>query len=64
MHLMGSGTMLRLVSVVRGLPSLSKSQQQFITAKEGHSREVSTGVWIWEKVLQVFHFRFNSVGSF
>lgn len=64
MHLMGSGTTARLVSVVHGLPSSSESQQQFITAKEGYSREVSARVSIWEMVLRVFHFRFISVGSF
>lgn len=64
MHLMGSGTTARLVSAVRGLPSLSKSQQQFITAKEGYSPEISARVEIREKVPRVFHFRFISLGSF
>lgn len=64
MHLMGSGTTARLVSAVRGLPSLSKSQQQFITAKEGYSREISARVKIREKVPRVFHSRFILVGSF
>lgn len=48
MHLMGCGTMVRLVSVVDSLLSLSKSQQQFVTAKKrtqprGFNRNLDPG---------------------
>lgn len=58
-----SVTMIRLVSLVPGLRSLSKSQQQFITAEERYSREDAAGVWFQGKVLCLFHFRLGSVGS-